>query len=202
MTKKIRPNRILKGFLAKKTEFSEERLKTCKECPLLKLNAVCGMCGCVVSEKTKVIEEHCPDNRWEDTRVREDLGLAVINLSPEKADLHINREGHFEIIYKNLVVGEDSEVNLMLVNERSKFFDEDINLSSLEVKSSCQCTLPSKIKETLLDGEYETFSVSYNNKKPSAINQSLFFKAKTNTKQTEQELFFRIFIKGTVNAKL
>ncbi len=202
MTKKIRPERILKAILTSKSEFSSERLSTCKQCPLLEFKAICGKCGCIVQEKAKVIEEHCPDNRWEDTKIREDLGIALINLSTDKTTLRLDKDGHFELTYNNLTVGEDSTIELMLVNERSKFFEDNINLSSLEVKTSCQCTLPSKIPKTLSDGKYSTFSVTYNNKRPTTINQTLFFKAKTNVKQKEQELFFKINIKGTVHERL
>lgn len=45
-------------------ELSVKRLTTCFQCPHLTRHKTCGLCGCVVSAKSLVYTETCPDNRW------------------------------------------------------------------------------------------------------------------------------------------
>lgn len=62
---------IIKGtifnIIGKNKSISNERLCICNECEELiksKIGNYCGICGCLLSSKTKVIEEHCPNDKW------------------------------------------------------------------------------------------------------------------------------------------
>lgn len=39
------------------------RLTICSTCPLCVKN-VCEDCGCILTEKTRMVEEECPQNKW------------------------------------------------------------------------------------------------------------------------------------------
>ena len=47
-------------------EISDHRINICKKCPEYKSNGTCGICGCIMSIKTKLIAAECPNKppRW------------------------------------------------------------------------------------------------------------------------------------------
>lgn len=61
---------IAKDVLAGKLRLSEEelateRLKVCAECPqMTKLTRQCKLCGCFLDLKVKVLNAHCPIDKW------------------------------------------------------------------------------------------------------------------------------------------
>lgn len=58
---------ILKGFwnkfANKEKNLSNIRMNICNKCKD-KDGAWCGICGCLLDAKTRVPEEHCPNNLW------------------------------------------------------------------------------------------------------------------------------------------
>lgn len=43
---------------------SAQRMEHCNKCEHLRGGAVCNLCGCVVSAKTRVTAEVCPIKKW------------------------------------------------------------------------------------------------------------------------------------------
>lgn len=41
-----------------------QRLRECQACPQLSNSGTCGLCGCVVSFKTRVKAASCPAGKW------------------------------------------------------------------------------------------------------------------------------------------
>ena len=50
-------------------ELVEQRRTVCDVCPD-RAGPVCGVCGCVLALKTKLVGESCPRDRWPDTPAR------------------------------------------------------------------------------------------------------------------------------------
>lgn len=50
--------------------FAEERMAICRSCENFnkKLGA-CNLCGCLMSDKTKILETACPANKWGPVKV-------------------------------------------------------------------------------------------------------------------------------------
>lgn len=193
---KIRPGRIVKGFkralTGEHTTSSGLRIETCGTCEHNK-KGICGICGCVLKAKTKVFEEYCPDNRWHDVKVLERLGVAVVIKNPELLEsFEINEDGiSFTADYGEIKIGSPTKLDFLVVNDRSTFFDADIDLTEVRLKSSCGCThVGSEIPKTLPDGEYASFSLSYDSEMLGDINQS--------ARLLSTQGLFRIFIKGKV----
>ena len=46
------------------SEQRAERLSLCRECPSLKLKAVCNECGCFMPAKTWLAHASCPLGKW------------------------------------------------------------------------------------------------------------------------------------------
>jgi hypothetical protein len=44
-------------------DMSESRLSVCNDCTK-RLGFICGVCGCVLTAKTKVVNEKCPIGEW------------------------------------------------------------------------------------------------------------------------------------------
>lgn len=185
---KIRPSRIIKGWTGvvkgTKEDFAKERMDVCNTCPAKKAG-VCTICGCPLIAKTKVIEEHCPENKWTDVKYFEDAGMSLVNLSTDKGVLLLNEDG-FSFIFNELTEGEDSEITLKVVNESEK------NLKDITIKSSCGCTMASNYKSSLKNEDDFDFNISYDTERLGAFSKRLKFKA-------NGELMFLIKISGTVN---
>ena len=41
-----------------------QRIRQCQACPQLTASGTCGLCGCVVSFKTRVKAASCPAGKW------------------------------------------------------------------------------------------------------------------------------------------
>lgn len=63
---------IIKGtyynILGKHNLIYNKRMNICLACPkrkriILFIN-ICGVCGCILRSKTRVLNEHCPLNKW------------------------------------------------------------------------------------------------------------------------------------------
>lgn len=69
--------RMFKTFVKEAVKYAKEgapavdpneyrfRVRTCHQCPNLKNNTRCGLCGCVIEQKAKWKTAECPDGRWE-----------------------------------------------------------------------------------------------------------------------------------------
>jgi hypothetical protein len=44
-------------------EMMKRRRVICQGCPLRK-GSVCGVCGCVITLKTRFVSEDCPEGKW------------------------------------------------------------------------------------------------------------------------------------------
>jgi hypothetical protein len=59
---------IAKGFwnclFKKNRELSQSRMRICKLCEFKEFNQ-CGICGCYLKAKTSVIDENCPEGKWQ-----------------------------------------------------------------------------------------------------------------------------------------
>lgn len=66
------PLRILKSIYYKLTnkeeEMSKDRLKICDKCRekqnIKIIGDVCGICGCILDNKTRLFNEKCEMNKW------------------------------------------------------------------------------------------------------------------------------------------
>jgi hypothetical protein len=59
------------------SQFYKDRLSVCKQCDWLKAG-ICTACGCVVSKKTKSLQEMCPENFWSPSIYEENDVMFVI----------------------------------------------------------------------------------------------------------------------------
>jgi hypothetical protein len=50
------------GF--KITKFAEERLNICYNCPEMRKEYICDVCGCNLKYKTRMLTEECPLKKW------------------------------------------------------------------------------------------------------------------------------------------
>jgi hypothetical protein len=41
-----------------------DRWRVCRECPELRVNAICGKCGCFMKAKVKLSQAECPLGKW------------------------------------------------------------------------------------------------------------------------------------------
>lgn len=194
--KKIRPERVVKGLakmvINNNSEYSEDRIKICKACPQNK-KGICGLCGCILSAKTKVIEEHCPDNKWNDVKCFKEEGVVAVNMSSDKGELSLNENG-FTYIYKSLNEQDNSDIILKIVNERSNYKENGLTLKGVKVRSTCGCTVATGYPKTLKDGESFDLKISYDTNRKGAFNKVIIFKA-------NDSVIFRIKIVGFVNKK-
>lgn len=195
--KKIRPSRILEGVakmvLNKNTESSIKRLETCKECPVF-TNGWCdpnkGGCGCVIDAKTKVLEEYCPKNNWEDVKILESEGIALVNMSTDKGELILVKEG-FIFKFNDLKHKEEAVIDLKVVNDRSNFMKSGINLKGISMGSTCGCTIPSDYPTILKDGANFDFKIKYDSNRMGAFNKTIKIIA-------NDKLLFKVSINGVV----
>lgn len=50
-------------FTNQHNELAQERLAICAPC-IHRKGVLCGLCGCVLQAKARLIEENCPANKW------------------------------------------------------------------------------------------------------------------------------------------
>lgn len=193
--KKIRPTRILEGFskIATKTEYSDNRLSLCNTCEFKK-GSVCGICGCVLKAKTKVKQEYCPMNKWNDIKLMEAVGIAIATKDDDKVMLLPFPNG-IEIVYKNyLQKGEDSNIEIEIINDRLNVEDmlpENADLTDIKLKATCGCTLIGKAPSKLKEGESFKTNISYDTERIGSFNKTIkFFSKQAN---------FEIKLNGKVN---
>jgi len=55
-------------------EMARARLLVCAKCPDRKW-FVCGICTCVLQAKSRIKDEECPMNRWEDTKRKNQMRM-------------------------------------------------------------------------------------------------------------------------------
>lgn len=193
--KKLRPKRIITGTVkaikGTETESSRQRLLTCKNCPQYK-NGLCGVCGCVITSKSKVFEEYCPINNWKDIKIFEKHGIALGIKNNDKTILTLDiEENSFILNYGTITKKSDTKLELVVINDRVNFTDKNINLTNVEVKPNCGCTLLSKVPDKLKDGEFFEFSLEYKVKdNVGRFNKKVFFKS--------DQVIFLIQLKGEV----
>ena len=143
----LRPKKIIEGItkdiLGKNTEISDERLSICKACPNKK-GSVCGICKCVLTAKTKVLQEPCPVNKWNDIKIVPDKGVAVRLHEVDKATIDIV-ENVITITHNNTYKRnepiENTLITLDVVNLREdeeKISNEDKTLTNLWL-NHCSC---------------------------------------------------------------
>lgn len=143
----LRPKRIAEGLtkaiLQQHTTVSTKRMGICNNCPNKK-GVACGICGCILSAKTKVLEEACPENRWEDIKISPDRGIAFRLHETDKATIGIE-DGVLTVRHKNTYTqGEPVENTLLTFDVINLRADEksieakDIKLTNLWMKH-CSC---------------------------------------------------------------
>lgn len=208
---KIRSNRIVEGakaaFKGDKKKLSASRKGVCNECPHKKNTpAQCGICHCFLDWKTRVPQEMCPTNRWEDVKewsfmegseIYTGRGLGLRLHDPSKATLEV--KGDIIIVTYNepfiiskpfLITSpiQESELNFDLINNRSSRFEDNLKLTNIQLKG-CNCT-KKEIEDTELnDGRYTTMKLTYTH---------LVGKFETGIKVlTDQDTFY-IKLKGEV----
>jgi hypothetical protein len=156
---------------------------------------MCGVCGCFLKLKTKVMEEYCPENRWNDIKLHEDSGIALKNLTTDKATLEVTAGG-FSLDYGVIYKGDNTTLKLIMINDRGNLEtipSSELDLGGIRFKSTCGCTVPSKPPEKLLEGEYFEFEIKYNAKLPMKFEQKVTF--------ISDKVTLKITIKGEVKAK-
>ncbi len=208
MAKKIRPDRIAKGvakatksLISGSSKFTKDRLLECqKPCEHLS-NGICVLCNCVVKAKSEVFEEYCPANIWKDIKILEKAGLALAIKNPDLATISVNEEtNRFTLDYgkykwktkdeNGKEVDTDTNLKLVVVNDRGNFFTENQDLTEIKLAASCSCTISSKPKKTLKEGDYLEFDIKYEARKAGVFSKKAHFLAK--------ETAFFITLKGEV----
>jgi len=193
---KIRPKKIAEGFskavvsatIGNKSEEASSRISVCNNCENLTKIRSCTLCGCQVDAKVEVNTEYCPANKWEDVKVIPSLGVGIKNLSPETAALSLAGERiylEFKQIQKQNI---PAEINLLLINDRANFFEENQKLTKLKLVATCGCTILNKIKEDLTDGDDTEIKAQYNNAALGTFSKTFIIKS--------NEIEFRITLKG------
>lgn len=197
---KLNPKRIATGLkraaLNEKTKRSEKRLSTCKQCPFYQ-NGFCTDCGCLLIAKTKVMEEHCPQNNWEDTYLT-DYGIAVINVSNDSVTMTQDKSSKAIVLtYSEKLTEDNKKIKLKIVNERQKYLDDPskFDLEEFRVNLACgNCTgasnPPSKlkaekdflftlwIKPTKVNGDFQKNVKLYSTKKGKEFNIRFILKGR------------------------
>ena len=190
----IRPKRIAKGItnalLNNSSNFSTERLDICKICEHYQ-RGFCKVCGCLLTAKTKVIEENCPKNKFKNIMTYKEEGITLVNLSTDKGELRLEEKG-FVFKYNPLSKNDSAEITFKLVNDRGSYFDKELNLNGLNMRSDCGCTIPSGYNKTLEEGANFDFKVGYNTSRLGAFSK--------NVRITGNNRFlFNLRIQGKVN---
>jgi hypothetical protein len=193
---KIRPKKILEGWskavvsaaTGDKSEEASSRISMCNSCENLTKIRTCNLCGCQVDAKVEVNTEYCPINNWEDIKVVPSLGIAVKNLSSENITLSLAGERVYVNFKQTQKQNVPVEVNLLLINDRANFFEENQTLTKLVLTATCGCTVLNQIKETLPDGEATEIKAQYNNVALGVFSKTFIIKS--------NEIEFRITLKG------
>lgn len=190
-TKKIRGERIVEGFanmvISKTDSFSKIRKDTCKACELRK-GIVCGVCGCVIAAKTKVAEEYCPENKWFDIMINEKTGIAVLNLKPELVKLSLEDKQFVVSFIAPIKVKQEHKIELKIINDRASFFDSKVDLTDIDIRTTCGCTVVNKFPKTLKDGDSSLLTILFTPKEKGSSQKTVIFKA--------EETLQRIIIKA------
>jgi len=144
---KIRPKRIIEGWkntiLGNHTTISDTRIETCNGCPNNKAG-VCNICGCPLIAKTKVMQEFCPIDKWDDIKKVPDKGIAIRLHEVNKAKISVE-EGIVTVThnntYKRNEAPENTLITLDFINARAdlpSIVNKDIPLTNIYLKY-CGC---------------------------------------------------------------
>jgi hypothetical protein len=143
----LRPKKIIEGItkdlLGKDTEISDERLSICNKCPNKK-GSTCSICGCILTAKTKVLQEPCPVNNWNDIKIAPDKGVAIRLHEVNKATIDII-DGQITITHKNTYQRNESIENTLITldvvnlrEDEDKIKNEEKTLTNLWL-NHCSC---------------------------------------------------------------
>lgn len=166
--RKIRPKRILQGFLSGgKEDFVKSRLEECNKCPLMQGGA-CTVCGCFIKAKTKVKEEFCPENKWNDMKIIENVGIAVANLTEEVVSIsHTEKTAILNVDFKRSIsVKTPNTFKLKIVNARANYFSAaEETMDNIRITAGCglctRITNKKNIPKKIEDGEYFELHVEF-----------------------------------------
>lgn len=166
--RKLRPKRVLQGFLSGgKEPFVKERLEVCNTCPLMQGGA-CTICGCFIKAKTKVKEEFCPENKWNDMKIIEHLGIAVANLSEDEVTIsHLEKTATLTVDFKrSLKVKTPNVFKLKIVNARANYFSAaEETIDNIRIVTGCglctRITNKKSIPKKIEDGQYFEIHVEF-----------------------------------------
>lgn len=190
----IRPLRIISGTIKNiindNTKSSEKRLQVCKKCDKL-WKGVCTECGCIVKSKSKIFEEYCPMNYWNDIKILKKLGVAIANQNPEKASISVDEENNqFIFNYGKIKQHSDCKLKLNLINDRGNYFSENQDLNNIDLFATCGCTTVKKPCKNLKEGNSCDFEISYDAKVLKNFSKKILLKT--------DEIAFSIVLKGEV----
>lgn len=182
-------------------EWYEQRLQICSTCPLNSKNIekkdkstarkgwelIAGAhctdpsCGCTITEKSKIEEEFCPQQRWHAIEDVVNNQLNIVTRS-NKVVLTFNKKLNKYIAdYGEIPYKFDSNIELVILNK---------DISEVRVSTSCGCTTaqPKEIEEgTELIVRYDTLRIGQFDK-----TIKLLYKQNDTLKQTI------VNIRGTV----
>lgn len=161
----IRPKRIAEGFLkaatGQNTQVSDRRMEVCNTCPDKK-GVACGICGCVLTAKTKVMQESCPVSKWEDIKIVPDRGVAIRLHEVDKAKIDIV-DGFVTITHNNPYNQhepvENTLITLDIINMRAdekSLKANEIPLTNIWIKH-CGC-YESNLDGKQLDSDKKTLA--------------------------------------------
>lgn len=144
---KIRPKRIVEGWgkaiIGNHTTISDARIGTCNGC-LNNEGGVCNICGCPLIAKTKVMQEYCPVDNWDDIKKVPDKGIAIRLHEVNKAKISVE-DGIVTVThnnpYKRHEAPENTLITLDFINARAdlqNIVNKDIPLTNIYLKY-CGC---------------------------------------------------------------
>lgn len=179
---KIRPGRIVKSIFTKKSDISVERLEECHRCPLKsKLPhpfTQCTVCTCVVAEKTKVMVEHCPENKWKDIKKMKGTGIKIGVTDTEKYNIDEMVNSVNITLKEPQKRGVPAKIEVRVVNDRAgkmgEFSSDTFDLTNIFIKPGCGgCTKIHKYPIFLKEGEDFVFEIEYDNKALGEFRKSV-----------------------------
>jgi hypothetical protein len=177
---KIRPKQIakslIKAIVNADDTFSDERKATCETCPF-RTGLVCGECGCFIAIKTMEKSNYCPQNKWKEIMIVNNVGLAVNNLSEEIVTLtHVDRTSTVDFSFLNtLEFNKPIIFSFEIVNDRGGFDFDVETMSSLEIVPGCgSCTkILSDVPNILGDGSSIIVKVRYTPPRKGKVRKSI-----------------------------
>lgn len=195
---KIRLNRILEGFTTPVSKESEARADVCKNCPLRSKGLLgisfCKDCGCVISEKVTSKNECCPQNKWADIKKIMKKGIVVKNLDTDRLTLVEQEDGVLFTFKEIIPLNGDGKIHLRILNDRGytagQFKAKDLDLTYINVRSTCGCTTTTDYPKTLVEGKDFDLMIEYDTKRIGQFEKIVTF-------TSEQETFY-IKFKGEV----